>query len=143
MENKLTNIKDRVLQFAKYQGVSVEKFLNEINMTYGSFKGKAKDGALNSNAIEKIYTNYPEINLDWLIAGEGEMLKQKQQFEVSSNTKSNNNVLVAEIIKTQMQLVDMIKTTQFQISKSQQQIEKFQADNLELIKMLSKDFTEN
>lgn len=42
MANKITEIKERVLQIAKYHGVSYEKFSNEIGMSYASFKGKAK-----------------------------------------------------------------------------------------------------
>ena len=35
MANKITEIKERVLQIAKYHGVSYEKFSNEIGMSYG------------------------------------------------------------------------------------------------------------
>lgn len=74
MEEKYTNIKERVLYFAKYKGVSVESFLKEIGMTYGSFKGKAKKGSLNSDAIDKMLTIHTELNPNWLISGEGDMI---------------------------------------------------------------------
>ncbi|MPT34208.1 MAG: helix-turn-helix transcriptional regulator, partial [Flavobacterium sp.] len=44
-------------------------------MTYGSFKGKAKEGSLNSDAIERILTNYPNINIEWLLTGNGDIEK--------------------------------------------------------------------
>lgn len=75
MEKKFSNIKERVLYFAKNQGFSVEYFLSSIEMTYGSFKGKAKEGSLNSDAIAKILTNYPNINIEWLLTGKGDMIK--------------------------------------------------------------------
>ncbi len=75
MDNKISNIKDRVLQFAKYKGIAYEKFCEEINMTYGSFKGIAKKRPLNSEAIEIIITKYNEINAEWLLTGKGGMLK--------------------------------------------------------------------
>lgn len=74
MEENYTNIKERVLFYAKSQGVSIELFLSSIGMTYGSFKGKAKKGALNSDAIAEILTRYPNVNPSWLLTGEGEML---------------------------------------------------------------------
>lgn len=55
MANKITEIKERVLQIAKYHGVSYEKFSNEIGMSYASFKGKAKFTPLNSDAIANNY----------------------------------------------------------------------------------------
>lgn len=76
MEEKYTNIKERLLFYAKNQGIGIEKFLESIGMTYGSFKGKAKKGTLNSDALVEIYTKYPDINIDWLLTGKGEMLKE-------------------------------------------------------------------
>lgn len=76
MEEKYTNIKERLLYFAKNQSIGIENFLENIGMTYGSFKGKAKEGSLNSNAIAEIYTKYPSINIDWLLTGTGSMLKR-------------------------------------------------------------------
>jgi hypothetical protein len=75
MDKKYTNIKERLLYFAKNQEIGIENFLQKIGMTYGSFKGKAKNGSLNSNAIVEIYTLFPEISIEWLLTGKGSMLK--------------------------------------------------------------------
>ena len=79
MEEKYTNIKERCLYYAKNQGIGVENFLKSIDMTYGSFKGKAKLGSLNSDALAKIYTKYPNINPEWLLVGKGNMLKTTEE----------------------------------------------------------------
>jgi hypothetical protein len=76
MDEKYTNIKERLLYFAKNQSIGIENFLENIGMTYGSFKGKAKEGSLNSNALVEIYTKYPEINIEWLLTGTGNMLNE-------------------------------------------------------------------
>lgn len=89
----MTNIKNRVLLFCKSKGLSIEPFLESIGMTYGSFKGKAKDGSLNSDAIENIYTKYPEINLVWLITGQGEMeLKNNMEQPFEKDTYKNDTL---------------------------------------------------
>lgn len=49
----MTTIKDRVLQISDYKGVGKEKFFEELEASYGNFKGKAKESALNSNILEK------------------------------------------------------------------------------------------
>ena len=38
-------------------------------MTDGGFKGSAIKRPINSDAIVKLYTKYPDINLHWLITG--------------------------------------------------------------------------
>ncbi len=70
MVNKFTNIKERVVQFAKKQSISQEKFFHSIGMTSANFRGKAKETPLNSNAIANIITKYPEIDIHWLLIGE-------------------------------------------------------------------------
>ena len=70
MVNKFTNIKERVVQIAKKQSISQERFFHSIGMTSASFRGKAKETPLNSNAIANIITKYPEVDVHWLLLGE-------------------------------------------------------------------------
>ena len=42
MENKFSYIKERILFVAEYKGISKEKFVSELGMTYGNFKGDNK-----------------------------------------------------------------------------------------------------
>ena len=75
METFFTNIKERVLYFTDYKGFAKEKFFEELGVTYGNFKGKAKEKALSSDVLAKIVSKYSELNPEWLLTGEGEMLK--------------------------------------------------------------------
>ena len=43
MENKFTNIKDRVVKIAENQDISKEDFFNSIGMTSANVRGKAKE----------------------------------------------------------------------------------------------------
>lgn len=76
MDNKFTNIKERILYIAEYKGVVKESFFEKINMTYGNFKGKSKQTPINSNAIVDILSIYPDIEPNWLLTGKGSMLKE-------------------------------------------------------------------
>lgn len=76
MVDKSSKIKERILQIAEFKGIAKEKFFEIIGMTYGNFKGKSKLTPINSNAIEDLIINYPEIDLIWLLTGKGEMLKR-------------------------------------------------------------------
>lgn len=72
-------IKERVLQLVEYKGFSKEGFFAKIGMSSANFRGDARKTPLNSSAIENILAEIPEINLEWLITGQGEMLRSTSQ----------------------------------------------------------------
>ncbi len=78
--NKFSEIKSRVIQFLENKGVNKEKFFQKIGVTSANFRGNAQKTPLNSNAIENIFTEFPEINLEWLLTGRGEMLRSEQEM---------------------------------------------------------------
>lgn len=88
MSNKYSNIKERVLEIPVIKGITKQKFFKDIGMSYGNFTGKSKETPLNSNAISNISSIFPDINLNWLINGQGEMLNQNQVDD--SLTKKEN-----------------------------------------------------
>lgn len=70
MDKKYPTIKERILLFAKNQGLSYESFLAKVDLKYANFKGKQKLGGINSKSVEKIVSEFPDVNLHWLITGE-------------------------------------------------------------------------
>ena len=70
MGNKYTTIKERFKQVADNKGISYKKLFEIIGMSDGGFKGANIKRPINSNAIENILTQFPDIDLHWLITGE-------------------------------------------------------------------------
>ena len=69
------NIKERVLYFAENQENSKQDFFRKVNLKYSNFTGKSKNSDLNSMAVAEILLKYPNANSEWLLTGNGEMLK--------------------------------------------------------------------
>ena len=82
MATIFSNIKERVLYISESKGITREKFFEDLGITYGNFKGNAKEKALSSDVLAKIITKYPEISSEWLLTGHGEMLKSEGATEV-------------------------------------------------------------
>ena len=74
MDKKISNIKERILYLADFKGIAKEKFFTEIGMTYGNFKGKQKNTALNSDALDRILSIHPDVDALWLITGNGSVV---------------------------------------------------------------------
>lgn len=94
MSNKFSTIKERILYVLEFKGIVKDKFIKKIGMTYGNFTGKAKETPLNSTAIGNILLELPDINIEWLITGKGEML-QTQKIEVKNN---DTNIIQIPIV---------------------------------------------
>ena len=77
----------RLKVFIESKGLSVSAFEKSIGMSNASFgKSLKNNGAIGSDKLEKILKEYPEINPEWLLTGQGDMIKNKleiQSHEVS------------------------------------------------------------
>ena len=121
----MTTIKERILQISNYKRVSKEKFFEELEVSYGNFKGKAKESALNSNILEKIIAKMPEISAEWLLTGKGEMLKSSVQNIVQNSGKNSINNISGNIKQQNYnELMEIIREKDRQIAKKDEQINK-------------------
>lgn len=71
--------KDRILQFIDYKGLSKNKFYKETGISNGTLDKKS---GLSMDSVEKFYSRYNEVNPEWLLTGEGDMLKSEDTTEV-------------------------------------------------------------
>lgn len=78
-------IKERIIQVIEYKGIAKEDFYKKIGMTSANFRGDAKKRPLNSNAIENILSEIPDLNPEWLLTGKGEMLRGSEQKQEEKN----------------------------------------------------------
>lgn len=88
MVKNYTKIKERLRYLAKNKGISYEKLYQIIEMTDGSFKGSAIKRSLNSDAIVKFYTEFPDIDLAWLITGKEHKKEKEEVLQVNEEQES-------------------------------------------------------
>jgi len=86
MENKFSTIKERVVNFIEFKGVRKEIFFDKIGTTSANFRGIAKKTPLNSTVIENIFTEFPDLSLEWLLTGRGSMIRENLNQNVPKNT---------------------------------------------------------
>ncbi|MDE6860340.1 MAG: S24 family peptidase [Duncaniella sp.] len=84
---KTLTIKEKILAFLKEQGIKKVDFFEKTGIQSSNFKGANLTSAPGSEMLVKILTIYPELSAEWLMTGNGEMLKTNRL------TKSNPHVL--------------------------------------------------
>jgi repressor LexA len=95
---------ERILQIIEYKGINKRKFYLETGLSNG-FLDKVKD--IGASKIENILNIYPDINPEWILTGNGPMLKPnvkdtlhnknvRKSVRFLEETKSKENLTLSE-----------------------------------------------
>ena len=71
---KISPIKQRILQFADTLGVSKRDFYAQIGVSRGTLESNT---GITEDIVAKFIAVFPKISLDWLIIGQGPMLRDE------------------------------------------------------------------
>ena len=71
---------ERIAIFIHFKKISPHAFEQKINLSNGYFSKQLKHlGSVGSDILIKIYQAYPELDILWILTGEGQMLKESAQ----------------------------------------------------------------
>ena len=116
------NLRQRVLEYCKRKNIAVSRFEKECNLANGYFNQVKKRPSLDK--IESISRAFPDLNTDWLLTGEGEMLRQNIQQAGDNSTQvhgTNNHVSSPRVLEMAMQEIAEQRKL---VAKSQEQIDR-------------------
>ncbi|SHH74339.1 S24 family peptidase [Flavobacterium johnsoniae] len=105
----MTTIKERVLQISDYYNIKKTKFFLDLDLAYANFKGESKNTSLGSDAIDKILSNFPEISVEWLVLGKGQMTKRTEFLE---NIEGVNPIHIEQPVQNFQLLTDRVEHNQ-------------------------------
>ena len=86
-----TTIQERILQYLEYKKVTPYKFCKDLEFPMGSLN---KRGSIGTDKYLKIIKYYRDLNPEWLLSGEGSMLKKEQKTQ--ANTPDDKYLLLLE-----------------------------------------------
>lgn len=113
-------IKERTYSFIEYKGITVKKFEELCGLSNGYISSMRK--GFGSDKLNNVLTMFPELNREWLLYGEGEMLNPKG----IQNNQNGDNIQGHSVTvnKTEKDYLEIIKRQSEQLSKSQEQIDR-------------------
>ena len=72
-------ILERLKEYIDFKGIKIATFEKQIGMSNASFGKSLKNGgAIGTDKLEKILNVFKDINPEWLLTGEGKMLKKEE-----------------------------------------------------------------
>ena len=72
---KFATTKERILKFIDYKDISVSNFLQNTGIKRGFLDKDKLKSTVSDVFIAKIIASYPDISVNWLVTGEGAMIK--------------------------------------------------------------------
>lgn len=120
-------IKERLIAYLKYKGVNNSEFGRIIGVSNAYISSIRK--SIQPDKVEKISSNFPDLNIDWLITGKGEMLRASisQTANGDHNTQVAGNANHVNSSSTLERDLDEISQQRKLVSKSQEQIDRLLA----------------
>ena len=76
----MDSTQDRLAQFVRHTGLSDNQFTLKSGLSNGLLANIIKKkSSFTNDTIEKILYAFPELNIEWVLRGEGEMLRKRAQ----------------------------------------------------------------
>lgn len=123
------NVKDRVSEYCKRKNIAISRFEKEAGLSNGYFNQVKKRPSLDK--LESIGKAFPDLNKDWLLTGEGEMLNVPLQSGHGNNQQNahgtgitqtltpsaNEAALINEISEMRKLIAEQTRNNQDQFNK--------------------------
>ncbi|MEM1336461.1 MAG: hypothetical protein AAF717_17850 [Bacteroidota bacterium] len=94
---------DRLMQFIEYSGMSARQFDLSIGASNGyTLRMKKNHASVGSDVIETIIRTYPQLNLIWLMTGEGQMLNPDKAILKSGQLPLSEQKQLEQIIEAKI-----------------------------------------
>ncbi|MCF2443629.1 helix-turn-helix domain-containing protein [Dyadobacter sp. CY345] len=95
----------RIKQYIDYEGIRISAFEKEVGFSNGAFASQVRNNkTIGSDKLENILKRYPRISSEWLLTGEGDMLKGFEdgpKIEILKSDPSTSIVELGEVIGLQ------------------------------------------
>jgi hypothetical protein len=104
------SVKERIKIFCKNRGISISEFEKTIKASNGYVNSISKSIGLDK--IESLLENYPNISLEWLLIGKGEMLKTNKQEPINNTEGISQDERISKLLNIIEKQQDTINNQQ-------------------------------
>lgn len=110
-------MKNRLIEFLKYLGIGQDRFAKNVGLSRG-YVNNIKDN-ITMKTVDKILRAYPELNKNWLLTGEGEMLNKNCLGNLQSDLykKDKTNQILSIQIEPNFNEIIAIEKVNIEIEK--------------------------
>lgn len=89
---KQYGVKERLIEYLRYKKITQSEFSKSLGVS-STYVGAMRKG-IPASRLKKISELYPDLNRDWLLYGEGEMLKKSSGLSLSAREEGYETLLL-------------------------------------------------
>ena len=83
---------ERIAMYLQFRAITPHSFERKIHLSNGYFSKQIKNlGSVGSDILVKIYNSYPDLNMLWVLTGEGQMILDDREAQPDSKLGEFNN----------------------------------------------------
>lgn len=107
----LAKTKDRLLHYLQYKGLDRGSFYKQTGITRGLLDSDKLKASVKDTDLAKILATYKDLNIEWLLTGKGDKIKQEEKQKVREiNTIYNPKTAEKQIDNQIVYLYDIEAT---------------------------------
>lgn len=84
------DVKQKIQQYLDYKGIKTNRFEKEVGLSNGYWR---KTNSVSANAVAEILRVYSDLSAEWILRGEGEMLRTVPGTKIDDITKQLDEAL--------------------------------------------------
>lgn len=102
---QISSIKERLAHFLEEEKISVSDFCKSIGMYQAAYL--EMKGSIPESKLKNIMTKYPQLSIEWLMTGEGKMIKtidvqlEEDAASTQDSIQSSDDLTLIEELKTE------------------------------------------
>lgn len=83
---------ERIAMYLQFRAITPHSFERKIHLSNGYFSKQIKNlGSVGSDILVKIYNSYPDLNMLWVLTGEGQMILDDREAQPDSKLGEFSN----------------------------------------------------
>lgn len=93
----MTEIKRRISQLPNILNVRKSIFFDKIGVASSGFRGDALNGDVYSDVIVRIVSEFPQVSIEWLLQGKGDVIKNtNNSSSYSIGAENQGNLIIGK-----------------------------------------------
>jgi hypothetical protein len=120
-KQKKSLIKQNISKYAKYKGISKYEIYQKTGISRSVL---SQDNGMTEDNLLKFLAYYSDVNLEWLLTGMGEMLKNtpEETPPITEPEHTYNNSINQTTLETSNLLMQIIKDQRIELKKANEEI---------------------